>query len=168
MTKAYFISETYIKENSLVDENVDMKIMKSIIWDAQFDYMLPILGTDLYNKIISDINGSTLTGDYLTLVNDYVAPALVKWVMYELVPSMSYKYRNKSVSKQRGDNSDFIDYKEVSKEQDRWRSKAESRSQRITKYLCVNSDLFPEYTSNDSFDDVQPNRNNYTSGIFLG
>ena len=112
MAKVLFITENFIKENSPIDENVDVKFLRSTIYDAQRDYIKPILGSDLYDKIESDISGSTLTGDYLTLVNDYVSESLLKWVIFELTDVLLYKYRNKNVSKQDSENAQPVNYTE--------------------------------------------------------
>lgn len=167
MAKILFISEQYLKDNSQLDENVDVKLIRSTIYDCQRDYILPILGTDLYNKLVSDISGSSLSGNYLTLVNDYVAEALLKWCLFELQFILLYKMRNKNVSKQSSENSQPVDYTEHRYLMDRWKDKAEKRSQYVTDYLCANDDLFPEYLSNSDADDVFPNKSNYTTSIFL-
>lgn len=168
MVKALMITEQFIKDNTTINENVDVKLMRSTIWDCQRDYIKPILGTDLYNKILADINNSTLSGDYLTLRDEYISESLLKWFMMESVPTMLYKYRNKAVSTQSSDNAQPINYTEMREEMNRWRDKAELRSQDITSYLCANSTLFPEYTSNSDSDDIQPNGNNFTTSIYLG
>jgi len=168
MSKILFISESFVKDNSVLDENIDVKIIRPTIYDAQRDYIKPILGTDLYDKVISDIAGSTLAGDYLTLVDDYIADCLLKWVIFEINIVGLYKYRNKSVSKQTSENSQPVDYTGQRYLMDSWKAKAETRSQDITDYLCANSDLFPEYLSNSDDDDIYPNQYNYTTSIYLG
>lgn len=168
MAKVLIISEQFIKDNSVINENVDVKLLRATIWDCQRDYIKPLLGTDLYNKVLADINSDSLTGDYLTLVNDYISEALLKWVMFESVPTLLYKYRNKAVSTQDSDNSQPISYKAMQEEMNRWKDKAEIRSEDVTRYLCVNSDSFPEYTDNNDDDDITPNGRNFTTSIYLG
>ena len=46
---------------------------------AQDRYILPVLGTDLNNVLITKIQGSSLAGDYLTLLQTYIQPALVQF-----------------------------------------------------------------------------------------
>ena len=45
-----FVSETYIKNNSVIDENVDMRLILPAIRDAQELRIHPILGTPLYKS----------------------------------------------------------------------------------------------------------------------
>ena len=162
------ISEQFVKDNSTINENVDVKLLRSTIWDCQRDYIKPILGTDLYDKVITDITAGTLSGNYKILADEYISESLLKWVMMESVPTMLYKYRNKAVSTQDSDNSQPISYTAMREEMNRWRDKAELRSEDITNYLRANDNLFPEYLSNSDEDDIYPNDNNYTTSIFLG
>jgi hypothetical protein len=50
--------------------NIDSDSIKPAINTAQTTQVKRILGTKLYNKIYNDLE--TLTGDYLTIYNDYV------------------------------------------------------------------------------------------------
>lgn len=50
--------------------NIDSDSMKPAINTAQTTQVKRILGTKLYEKIYADL--STLTGDYLTIYNDYI------------------------------------------------------------------------------------------------
>ena len=119
MARPIFISEGFFKENSAVDENVDMKQINPTIWQCQIQHIQNVLGTKLYDKILSDISASTLTGDYLTLVDDYCADALVYWVMYEVQIPLLFKFRDKNVSKKSSDNAFPISTKELSRIENR-------------------------------------------------
>jgi hypothetical protein len=68
MANVLFISETFLKQNTQVSDNVDVKY---------------ILGTTLYNKIKTDIAASNLAGVYLTLLEDYIQICLKHYVTAE-------------------------------------------------------------------------------------
>ena len=59
--------------------------------------ILPILGTDLYEKLKSDIQGGSLTGDYKTLLETYIQPALVQFAFAQLAPYLRLRFSNNSV-----------------------------------------------------------------------
>ena len=60
MANVLFISETFLKQNTQVSDNVDVKyIRESILW-AQDTEIQPVLGTTLYNKLKTDIAASSL------------------------------------------------------------------------------------------------------------
>jgi hypothetical protein len=72
MATALFISRTDLVKNTILDGNVDTdKFIQFIKISQQIDIQ-NYLGTDLYNKISNDIIAGTLSGNYLSLVEDYV------------------------------------------------------------------------------------------------
>ena len=168
MARQLFISETFVKENSAIDENVDMKQINPTIYQCQIQHIQNVLGTKLYDKIISDIAASTLTGDYLTLVDDYFADALVYWVMYEVQIPLLFKFRDKNVSKKSSDNAFPISTKELSRIENRYKDKAEYFTKRISDYLCANESLYPEYNTEDEVDEVRPMDGKATVSVYLG
>lgn len=167
MAIGLLVSENYIKKNTVIDENVDMKLLLPTIWMAQERHIQEILGTPLYTKIQADIVASTLTGDYLTLVDSYLAPALQWWTLYEADITLLYKYRNKNVSTKNSENSNPVDFTQHKYLRNHHKDQAEWWSQRAIDYLCDNNNLFPEY-SDINFPDVSPRNTKYTSTVFLG
>ena len=167
MARQLMFDESFLKENSEIDENVDMKLLNPTIWRCQIQYMQNVLGTNLYNRILADIEASTLTGDYLTLVDDYCVDALQYWVMYEVQIPLLIKFRDKSVSKKNSTNSTPIDSKMLSRVENRFKDKAEYFTKRISDYLCVNSALFTEYNTEDEVDEVNPHDGGASTSLYL-
>ena len=79
-----FISESYIKNNTEIDENVNVNKLLPTVWWCQKAYIEQVLGSALFDDLLSKILASTLAGNDLTLVEKYVSPALVQWVMFEV------------------------------------------------------------------------------------
>ena len=67
-----FIKETDIAELTGFSGNIDADSIKPSINIAQTTHLKRILGIDLYNKISTDIENNDLSGDYLTIYNDYI------------------------------------------------------------------------------------------------
>lgn len=168
MARQLLISETFLKENSPIDENTDMKLINPTIWRCQIQYIQNVLGTALYDAILTKIQADTLAGDYLTLVDDYCADALQYWVMYEVQIPLLVKFRDKSVSKKNSTNSTPIDTKMLSRVENRYKDKAEYFTKRISDYLCTNSALFPEYNTENELDEVRPHAGVASTSLFLG
>ena len=61
-----FISETYVKNNTVIDEKVDMRIILPSIADAQELRIHPILGSPLYDDLKDKITATTLTANATT------------------------------------------------------------------------------------------------------
>ena len=80
-----FISATKLKKDTALSGSVDDNMIHPYILNAQVKEIFPYLGTDLYNKLISDIAG-TPSGAYKTLLDDYVQNALVQFAFADLLP----------------------------------------------------------------------------------
>lgn len=168
MARTLLIDMDYIKDNSILDDNVDERLMVDALWTAQREYIKPILGTDLYNDIITKAAAATLASNDLILVNTYIAPCLLKYLMYEMTPILAFKYRNKGVVQQNSENSSSVNFDELNHLMNRWKDKAEMFGNDTINYLCANSSLFPLYSSNTDLDDIQPIKNTFTGGLYLG
>jgi len=56
-----FISETTLKDRSLLQDNVDPKLIRPTIKQAQDMYIEPILGTGLYQELQTQIEDATVS-----------------------------------------------------------------------------------------------------------
>lgn len=169
MAIALMVSEQFIKDTTIIDENVDMKLLRDNIELCQEKYILPLLGTALYNQISNQILAGSVDANNTTLLDSYIQKALKWWVQYEGVDVLTYKFTNKSIVKKNSDNSQPIDMEEVRRLMEKWRTNAEMYSQRLTDYLIANSTTFTLYTNAGSTSDtIWPKKNSYTTSIWLG
>ena len=166
-----FISVDTIKDRTGLHFNVDPKLVYPDILFAQDAYILPVLGTALYNKLQDDIDCKSLTCDYETLLNDYITPCLVYQVMAELPMALSYQFYNKGVVKKTGEGQTEPSASELTEVAQRYNSRAEYYRQRLVKYLKQQSsqNVFPEYLNPGSgVDTVVPDNQAYTISVWLG
>ena len=115
MAKALFIRRSDIVKNTALNANVDTDKFIQFIELAQEIHIQNFLGTDLYNKISNDIlgtGGASLTGNYLTLVNDFIQPMLIHYAMVEYLPFASYSISNGGVFKHQSENSQLVSKEE--------------------------------------------------------
>ena len=76
-----FVNPDYIKRITNINGSIeDAYLIPSIIL-SQDKYIQLYLGTDLLEKLKSDISGAGLSGDYATLMNDYVRKSTLWWTM---------------------------------------------------------------------------------------
>ncbi len=156
MQNTLIISEAKLKAFTDINNNLDPALIKSTIREAQIIHLTRLLGTKLYDKIISDIDSNSLTGNYLTLVTDYVQDALIYWSYYESLESIYLRPRNNGLLQpQGGDNSLSVDMMFYDKKRQSVRNKAEYFSERLVDFLCFNNNLFPEYGT-ETNDDIYP------------
>jgi hypothetical protein len=155
MAEVLLISENYIKKYTTVNGSVDPNILYANVYLAQDKWILPFLGTDLMNKIKADVAAGTITGNYQVLLEDYVQKALLWWLMVEVTPSLCYRMDNGTLVQRQAEDTVAISDAVMKDMMDRARQNAEHYTKMLVDYLCHNSSLFPEYTSN-TFPDVSP------------
>lgn len=166
MATALFIKREDIVRNTSLGGNVDTDKFIQFIKIAQQIHITNYLGTKLYDKISSDIVASTLSGDYLALVNDYVQPMLIHFAMMEYLPFAAYTIANGGVYKHNSESSVSVDKLEVDFLIEKERKIAEYYTQRFLDYMSFNQSLFPEYNSNTN-EDIYPDRDVQRGGWVL-
>ena len=159
MAEALLIQPIDLKRFTFVDGNLDSDKLLQFVKIAQDIHIQGYLGSDLLNKIKSDIENNTLTGVYLELLKNYVVPMLVHWAMVEYLPFSAYNVSNKGINKQTSENAETVSKNEVDFLIQKSRSLAENYSQRFVDYMVYNQSDFPEYTSNTE-NDIYPNHGN--------
>jgi len=157
MAVALFISRTDLVKNTILDGNVDTDKFIQFIKIAQEIHIRNYLGTKLYDKISDDIVASSLTGNYLTLVNTYLKPMLIHFAMVDYIPFASFQLKNGGFSKHVSENAESLDKSEIDMLINKETNFAEYYTQRFLDYICVNNNLFPEYNQNTS-GDVYPDK----------
>ena len=164
-----YISSTRIKKDTALGGAVDDNLIMPYILLAQDMYILPILGTDLDNKLKSDIQGGSLAGNYKTLVEDYLQKALVQFAFAELLPFLRLRMvNNAAVVMGATDQSSSASYDELRPLMDRAKDAAEFYRQRMIDYLTdKGSSAFPEYASNSDAGELSPTTRNYYAGMNL-
>jgi hypothetical protein len=162
-----FISSTRLKKDTALGGSVDDNLIMPYILLAQDMNILPVLGTDLYDKLKSDVQGGSLTGAYKTLVETYIQPALVQFAFSTLAPYLRLRFSNNSVVVMGAtEQSSSATYDDIKPLMDTATDAAEFYRQRLIDYLRNNSSSFSEYTSNSGAD-LDPTTNNYFAGINL-
>jgi hypothetical protein len=162
MAEALLITRTDIVKFTAVNGNVDTDKFIQFVKIAQDVHVQSILGTDLLNKIKADIVANTLSGNYLSLLTNYVKPLLIHWAMVEYLPFAAYTIANKGVYKHNSENATNVEKVEIDFLIEKERSIAQHYTERFIDYISFNNDLFPEYNSNSNGDMYPDTNNNYT------
>ncbi len=158
--KTLFITPQFLRDNSELDNNVPDKLLRKPIITAQQEFLLPILGSELYNQLVLEVSGNTLTADNQILMDDYVRLCLSEYAMYKAASKVLFKYTGKSIEKQKTDNSESINIKELSLIREEIKNSADILADRLTRFLLANTDTYPLYTQvADSYDSI-PSRQN--------
>lgn len=145
-----FINEEFLKKYTQLNEAVDTNLIRPAMYLAQDKFITLYLGTNLSNKIKSDIENNTLAGVYETLLNEYIVKPTAWWTMVELYPMLVYKHDNGNLVTRQSENTTAISQSDLSSLRDMARENAQYYTQRLVDYLCANSSSYPEYTNNTS------------------
>lgn len=168
MATALFMGEQYFKDLSYVDENMDVKLIRPVIVEAQELRILPLIGTGLYNEISTQINAGTTSAANITLL-DLIKKSLRYWTLFEGVDSFVFKFKNRSIVKQNAENTTTIEVSDLVRLKEQFRDKAQIFDERITRFLIENSNSYPLfYNPGNGADTIHPKTKNYQAGIFLG
>lgn len=153
------ITAQEIREATPMGGNVDSDKFINFIDDVQVFKLEPILGTKLYDKIITDFNADTLTGLYLQMFNDYIKPVLWHGVFAEYVKLGSFIVGNGGVYKHVAQDAEIANIDELGYLAKSAQSKADSYSERLIRFLCDKDSEIPEYTLNQDNDyDIDPKK----------
>lgn len=166
-----FISVKTIKERTGLHANVDEKLILPEILTSQDMYILPALGTALYNRLQDGIDASNLTAAETDLLDTYITNCLVYYVMSELPMGLSYQFYNKGVVRKSSDNTDMPSAQDMIDVANRYKARAEFYKQRLVKFLRQSSTttVFPLYNNpGNGVDTIRPDIEAYTTSIWLG
>ena len=167
MAEAILITRKDVVKFTAMNGNVDTDKFIQYIKIAQDIHVQNYLGTDLLQAIQAKIIAGTLTGDYLSLVTDYVKPLLCHWAMVEYLPFAAYTIANKGVYKHSSENAENVSKEEVDFLVEKERTTAQYYTDRFIDYMSFNaSSKFPEYYSNNN-EDIFPDKDANFSGWVL-
>ena len=168
MAQALFITPIDVKRFTQANGNISDDRFLQNLFIAQEIHIQRFLGTDLYRAVESKIENSTLTGHYLTLVKDYVKPALCHWAMVEILPALAVTVSNKGVYRHTSENSQVATKEEVDYLVEKERQTAQYFSNRLIDYLADNATQhFPEYYTNNGNEDINPDDTAQFHGLVL-
>lgn len=166
----FFIHPNELKATAYIDENADDKLLTNAISIAQDLYILPIIGTGIYDELRTQIGASTVTALNTTLLSSYIVPALRYWSLYELAEPMTYKFTNKSIVKKKSENSDPIEFKELMALKDKFMNIAQWYTERLKMYLREHTTDYPLYDNpGTGIDIIHPERDTaFSCSWYLG
>ena len=135
------ISVTDIKNLSILDENLDDKYIIPNIVKGQDFIIKPLLGDNRYNDLIDKIKNNNLDSNDKELLETYIQPVLVYYVLSEVIYSTAYKMKNRGV-----ENSDEDKFNELVRISKKYLIDSEKYQQILREYMCDNGIVEnPEY-----------------------
>lgn len=166
INKTLFISESTLKENSVLQDNVDMKsVTPSIQW-SQDAIIQPLLGTKLYRELQRQVHDNDLKPKYKTLLDDYIEPLIIYAVLGEVPDNLLLKLMNLTVGTSSDEQMTSATLKNVAYLKEQNKNKMKFYAKRLDDYLNWNRSDYPEFMENTE-DDIRPTGRPYTSQIAM-
>lgn len=163
MAELLFITPDELAKTTILGGNVDRDKYTFSILNVQVTVIERLLGTELYDKIVSDVENATLTGLYATLYNDYVKPITKYESCAEYIEVASFMLNNGGLFKHTADNSETVSKDDTYNLSQKYHGLAQMYVERFNKWICNNS--LPEYKTYQ--DEVNAGKINNTSGWYL-
>lgn len=170
-TTKLIISPAYLKERRReLEENIKDAPIESAIRQAQDLDIVPIIGSGLFNQIISQLpstqgGSDTLSAANENLLDNYLNPALAEYAYARMLPALHYKVTTKGIQTRNTETSDPVDAGVLNKLIDSARQVAEQYGQRLVNFLQANLTTYPLYGNpGTGVDVINPNGNQMRSG----
>ena len=168
MAEFTFIQPSDMTETTILGGNVDIDKYSLNIVNVQLTVIEPLLGTELYDKIIADAStgGDTgsLTGDYLHLYTEFVRPITKHQALAEYITVSGFMITNGGAFKHQPDNAELMDKDEKALVSTIYSGLADTFIIRFEKWIGLNP--LPEYKT--SQDEVNASKDiDNTGGWYL-
>jgi len=156
MAEFLFVSPQEMAQTSILGGNIDTDRIVFNIADTQISVIEPLLGTILYDKIVIEASGNTLTGLYLTLYTEYIQPITKYEAIAKYIEIAPYFMDNGGVFKRLADNKEIAPKEEVTTLAEKYHSIAQLYIKRFEKWICYSTNRIPEYFTYIVTDKVTP------------
>lgn len=161
------VSPKYIKDNYLVDSNVDDTLIVNAITDAQEINIQELIGTKYLKTLKTQVQTNTLTAQNRVLLDDYLLPALIRYSLYYLPLYLNNRITAAGVVTKDTDRSTAVDSKDLDDMREELKNMADFYAQRMLRYLIANKTQYADYLSIDDISQMMGRLNAYSSSNSL-
>jgi len=150
MTDTFLISEAKVREYTDINDSLDTAFIKNAIRTAQDLYLQRVIGTSLYNKLQNEVDADTLSGEYKTLVDDYIQDFLLYAAYWECLEAIYIRPRNNGLlNATGGENSQSVNRDLYEVKRQSTQNKLQYYSERLTAYIIEKQNALPELNDNN-------------------
>lgn len=166
-----WLDKDYLVKRSVIDSNVQWDKITPIVDLVQRKYIKPILGTNLYNKLNTDIeayinSATAIPATYKYLIDTFILEMLTHYILLESAPMFKFRYVNKGIVVKDSDNSQPIETNDMKYLMKIHKENGEIYGSDLIRYLNANNPGYPEY-NNNAYPGLFPERKSYDVPIFL-
>lgn len=169
MSNIQWISTSYLKQNTAIENNVDDSLLTPYIVKAGDTHLQSLLGETFYNHLVDAFTNGTETSEETELKDKYIKPYIAELTYWMVFPHIRIKTTNKGVQKESAEFSSSAEYKESLWLRDSIKNIVDLYEIRLEKELKMgyNSGKYP--LAKKFCDDNPVKRNNVSRmGIYMG
>ena len=144
LDRTYFLDVEVWREYGFTDVNTDVKKLKPIIYAVQRTRIEPVIGTTLYDKLVTDIKAATVAGLYQTLLKDHIIPVMICYCDWKASVHTTTQITNKTTGKYSDEHIQSGQFSENNKLRDELLQDAKALEQKMKGWLCDNWENIPE------------------------
>lgn len=159
-----YISSSVLKRDTALGSTVDDNLLQPYIQIAQDRWILPALGTKLDDYLKEQIAAESVTGNYATLLQEYIRPCLVQLAFAEVAYVVRLRFANNSVTVGNSEQGGSASMSDIRKVVEQSQEIGMFYRERLIEYLRFNTSDFPQYTTNTGAD-LSPSARNYFGGL---
>jgi hypothetical protein len=163
----YFISTTYLRQNTPIEDNVDDDKILPYIVQAQQTMLQEGIGETGMNALNTAVQNNTLTPDEQAFMRNYVQPLVAQYAFYLMFPFLNWKSTNKAISKESSEFSTPADLDEIKYLRSSILDMAEFYKRRMVKYLLDHPAMFIWYSNPDALDNLPKTAQSYFTGMYM-
>jgi len=163
----YFISTTYLRQNTPIEDNVDDDKILPYIIQAQQTILQEGIGETGMNALNTAVKNNTLTPDEEAFMKNYVQPLVAQYAFYLMFPFLNFKSTNKAISKESSEFSTPADLDEIRYLRSAILDMAEFYKRRMVKYLLDHPAMFIWYSNPDALDNMPKTAQSYFTGMYM-
>ena len=138
------VSEDYIKTESNLGDNCFGKFLLPAIREAQEIGLQAVIGTNLYQTLLSKVSAGTISDQYKDLLDYYIQPVLLYQTLSDVIDILDIKLVNLGTVRSRDEYVDNISDEERVRLKQNYAYKAQFYIKRLQQYLLDNEASFPE------------------------
>ena len=164
-THTLLISAETLKQTTTISQSVSADLIPPIIMVAQDRFIQPVLGTDLFEKLKTEVEG-TPSGEYLVLLRDYVSKALCQFTLSMLYNQVRLRVVNNSVVQMDNEQGASVDFDSIEPLVNEALENGMFYRERMIDFITdKGASVFPEMDDNTGAGEMDRTTRNYYSGI---